>query len=160
MAEGRGRGAEDVPVKEVRTVVLLATLVGCATSTEPDTGTALENRVATLIAARLAQDYRAQYDMQAPYFREAVSFDAWKADYGIDESQPARPASKLAGSPLVEVKECGDYRHPAVSSGLFRCLLSVEVTLVGEDGGELIQVLHQVWDHQNGKWYFVLDLHH
>jgi hypothetical protein len=141
--------------------VLMLASMGCAPSSLPDGGidaipdrAQLERRIAVFAAALFAGDQKAQYEMQTPYLREGMTLDDWKRDSGPPEDLP-----RLKNARLAQVHTCGDYEHPAVASPLFRCVLSVEVVLIDQRGQEQSEELGQMWEYQEGQWYFGFPLH-
>ena len=144
---------------------LMLAFVGCATSSQSGTGpqipdrSQLESRIKVFAEAVLVGNYKTQWEMRAPYKHRVMTYDDFRLDRGIDDSQAPRTAKRLLGAPRVKALACDYYEHSLVRSPLFRCLLSVETTVIGEDGREESESALQMWEYQEGRWYFGMEGH-
>jgi hypothetical protein len=118
----------------------------------------LNERVRILHEAFVLSDYRTQYELHAPYLRRGLSYKDYRKDRGIEEGEGQPIGKRLESADIGEIRHCGEYNHPAVSTPLYRCVFVVHF-VYSDDAGIQTYDLPQMWEFHSGEWYFGMLLH-
>lgn len=118
----------------------------------------LNERVRILHKAFVMSDYRTQYELRAPYLRRSLSYEDFRKDRGVEQGGEQPIGERLESAEIGEIRHCGEYDHPDVSTPLYRCVFVVHF-VYSDDAGVQTYELPQMWEFHSGEWYFGMHLH-